>query len=312
MTISFKVSEQTKEKLNEFYADLKREKKPDYSLFQAQDGDTVLTLYESGKIVFQGKDADLASDFWIATEKMVNRNVDVKNSEKKEKKKEKDVFVDPKIYYASTIGSDEVGTGDYFGPIVVTGTFVKKEDIPFLESLGITDSKKMTDEKILSVVPLLIKRIPYNTYILNNIEYNKWSSKMNMNKIKAVLHNKVLLELTKKEYAEYVVVDEFAKAPIYYNYLKEVPNVVRNITFLTKGETKCLSVACASVISRYIFLKEFKKLEQTLGSTLPKGAGPVVDEKGIFIVKEKGFSFLEQIAKMNFKNTEKIKKKIDK
>jgi ribonuclease HIII len=312
MTISFKVSEQTKEKLNEFYADLKREKKPDYSLFQAQDGDTVVTLYESGKIVFQGKDADLASDFWIATEKMVNRNVDVKNSEKKEKKKEKDVFVDPKIYYASTIGSDEVGTGDYFGPIVVTGTFVKKEDIPFLESLGITDSKKMTDEKILSVVPLLIKRIPYNTYILNNIEYNKWSSKMNMNKIKAVLHNKVLLELTKKEYAEYVVVDEFAKAPIYYNYLKEVPNVVRNITFLTKGETKCLSVACASVISRYIFLKEFKKLEQTLGSTLPKGAGPVVDEKGIFIVKEKGFSFLEQIAKMNFKNTEKIKKKIDK
>ncbi len=311
MTISFKVSEQTKEKLNEFYADLKREKKPDYSLFQAQDGDTVVTLYESGKIVFQGKDADLASDFWIATEKMVNRNVDVKNSEKKEKKKEKDVFVDPKIYYASTIGSDEVGTGDYFGPIVVTGTFVKKEDIPFLESLGITDSKKMTDEKILSVVPLLIKRIPYNTYILNNIEYNKWSNKMNMNKIKAVLHNKVLLELTKKEHAEYVVVDEFAKAPIYYNYLKEVPNVVKNITFLTKGETKCLSVACASVISRYIFLKEFKKLEQTLGTTLPKGAGPVVDEKGIFIVKEKGFSFLEQIAKMNFKNTEKIKKKID-
>ena len=82
MTISFKVSEQTKEKLNEFYADLKREKKPDYSLFQAQDGDTVVTLYESGKIVFQGKDADLASDFWIATEKMVNRNVDVKNSER--------------------------------------------------------------------------------------------------------------------------------------------------------------------------------------------------------------------------------------
>lgn len=311
MTISFKVSEQTKEKLNEFYADLKREKKPDYSLFQAQDGDTVVTLYESGKIVFQGKDADLASDFWIATEKMVNGNVDVKNSDKKEKKKEKDNFVDPKIYYASTIGSDEVGTGDYFGPIVVTGTFVKKEDIPFLESLGITDSKKMTDEKILSVVPLLIKRIPYNTYILNNIEYNKWSSKMNMNKIKAVLHNKVLLELTKKEYAEYVVVDEFAKAPIYYSYLKEVPNVVKNITFLTKGETKCLSVACASVISRYIFLKEFKKLEQALGTTLPKGAGPVVDEKGIFIVKEKGFSSLEQIAKMNFKNTEKIKKKID-
>lgn len=312
MTISFKVSEETKEKLNEFYKDFKREKKPDYSLFQAQDGDTVVTLYESGKIVFQGKDADLASDFWIATEKRINQKVEVKNSEKKEKEKGKDIYIDPKIYHANTIGSDEVGTGDYFGPIVVTGTFVKKEDIPFLESLGITDSKKMTDEKIMEVVPTLIQRIPYTTYILTNREYNKWSSQMNMNKIKAVLHNKVLFSLTKKEKADYVVVDEFARPPIYYSYLKEVPCVVRNITFLTKGETKCLSVACASVISRYIFLKELKKLEQEFGTVLPKGAGPAVDEKASFIVKEKGFPTLEKIAKMNFKNTEKIKKKIDK
>ena len=28
----------------------------------------------------------------------------------------------------------------------------------------------------------------------------------------------------------------------------------RNITFMTKAEDKCLSVACASLISRYIFL----------------------------------------------------------
>ena len=311
MTISFKVSEKTKEKLNEFYEDLKREKKPDYSLFQAQDGDTVVTLYESGKIVFQGRDADLASDFWIATEKMVNQNVEIKNSDKNGKEKEKKLYIDPKIYHANTIGSDEVGTGDYFGPIVVTGTFVKKEDIAFLENLGITDSKKMTDEKILDVVPLLIKRIPYTTYILNNIEYNKWSSQMNMNKIKAVLHNKVLFALTQKEKADYVVVDEFAKAPIYYSYLKESPHVVKNITFLTKGETKCLSVACASVISRYIFLKEFQKLEREVGTTLPKGAGPLVDEKATVLVRENGFSVLENIAKMNFKNTEKVKKKID-
>ncbi len=312
MTISFKVSEETQKKLNTFYEDFKREKKPDYSLFQAQDGDTVVTLYESGKIVFQGKDADLASDFWIATEKLIHPKVEVKNTEKKGKEKGKDIFIDPKIYHANTIGSDEVGTGDYFGPIVVTGTFVKKEDIPFLESLGITDSKKMTDEKIIEVVPTLIKRIPYTTYILTNSEYNQWSNKMNMNKIKAVLHNKVLLALTQKEKADYIVVDEFAKPPVYYSYLKEIPSVVRNITFLTKGETKCLSVACASVISRYIFLKEFQKLEQTLGTSLPKGAGPQVDEKASQLVIEKGFSTLEKVAKMNFKNTEKIKKKIDK
>jgi ribonuclease HIII len=310
MTISFKVSDETIDKLNEFYSDLKRDKTPAYAVFQAQDGDTVVTLYESKKIVFQGRDADLASDFWIATEKMANKNLNVKNSDIKNNDKSKDIYIDPKIYNATTIGSDEVGTGDYFGPIVVTGTFVRKEDIPYLEKLGITDSKKMSDEKILEVVPELIKKIPYTTFILSNKEYNEWSSKMNMNKIKAILHNKVLSDLTLKYNADYVVVDEFAKPFVYYNYLKEVPNIVKNITFLTKGEIKCLSVACSSVISRYVFLKEFKKLSDKINITLPLGAGSKVDEIATSIVKNYGFEKLEDIAKLNFKNTFKVKKMI--
>lgn len=311
MTITFKVSDNTKEKLNEFYKDLKREVTPPYAVFQAKDGDTVVTLYESGKIVFQGKDADLASDFWIATEKMNNKNLDVANSDKKDKKKN-DLYVDPKIYNSNSIGSDEVGTGDYFGPIVVTSTYVKKEDIPFLKELGVTDSKKLEDEKILKIVPELIKKIPYSTYILTNKEYNNMNQTMNMNKIKAVLHNKVLVELTNKyKDVDYVVVDEFAKENTYYNYLKEVPNVYRKITFLTKAEVKCLSVACASLISRYVFLKEFDRLSKELDVVLLKGASNLVDEQGRDIVKKYGFNKLEEIAKINFKNTEKIKNLID-
>lgn len=311
MTITFKVSDNTKQKLNEFYKDLKREVTPPYAIFQAKDGDTVVTLYESGKVVFQGKDADLASDFWIATEKMNNKNLEVANSDKKDKKKT-DLYVDPKIYNSNSIGSDEVGTGDYFGPIVVTSAYVKKEDIPFLKELGVTDSKKLEDEKILKIVPEIIKKIPYSTYILTNKEYNNMHKTMNMNKIKAVLHNKVLVELTNKyKEVDYVVVDEFVKEDYYYKYLKEVPNVYRKITFLTKAEVKCLSVACASLISRYVFLKEFDKLSKELNVTLLKGASNLVDEQGSDIVKKYGFNKLEEIAKLNFKNTEKIKNLID-
>lgn len=311
MTISFKVSDNTKEKLKEFYEDLKRDKTPPYAVFQAQDGDTVVTLYESGKIVFQGKDADLASDFWIATEKMNNKFLDVNNSDKKDKKKD-EIYIDPKIYNSTSIGSDEVGTGDYFGPIVVTSTYVKKEDIPFLKELGVTDSKKLDDEKILKIVPEIIKKIPYSTYILTNREYNEMNEKMNMNKIKAVLHNKVLVELTNKyKDTDYVVVDEFAKPYVYYNYLKDVPNVYRKITFMTKAEVKCLSVACASLISRYVFLKEFDKLSKGLNINLLKGASNLVDEQGKEIVEKYGFDKLKEIAKLNFKNTDKIKNLID-
>ena len=309
MTISFKVSDKTKEKLIAFYEDLRRDKTPQYAVFQAQDGDTVVTLYESGKIVFQGRDADLASDIWVATEKMNNKNVEINNSDKKDKKDKKEIIVDPKIYNSTSIGSDEVGTGDYFGPIVVTAALVKKEDIPFLEELGVKDSKKMDDNKILEIVPKILKRITYSSIILTNKEYNEtYNENFNMNKIKAILHNKVLVDMTNKyPNTDYVIVDEFAQKYIYFNYLKESKNVYRNITFLTKGETKSLAVAAASLISRFIFIKEFDKISSSLGIFLPKGASNIVDDVALKIVKQYGFDKLKDIAKLNFKNTEKIK-----
>lgn len=314
MTITLKVSENTKEEMIEFFKDFKRPKTPAYAIFQADDADTVVTLYESGKAVFQGISADISAQMWIEREKHLNplKKVETTNSEKKEKEKKEKVTINPKIYNSNSIGSDEVGTGDYFGPIVVTSAYVKTEDIKFLEELGVKDSKKLTDEKILEIVPKLIKRIKYNSLVFSNKEYNqKYSSDINMNKIKAILHNKVLTNLTNEETDyDYVVVDEFAKPYVYFNYLKNTPNVYRNITFMTKAEDKCLSVACASIISRYIFIKEFSKLSEKLGILLPKGASSSVDDVGVKIVKKFGIEKLGEIAKLSFKNTDKIKEKL--
>lgn len=307
-TITLKVSENTRKEMEEFFQDLKREKTPPYAVFQADDCDTVVTLYESGKAVFQGHDADLSSQFWIEREKHLNplKKVETTDSSNNTKEK-KETIKNPKLYNATTIGSDEVGTGDYFGPIIVTATYVEKENVPFLEELGIRDSKKMTDEKILEVVPLIIKKIPYNSVMLTNKEYNSNHDKYNMNKVKAILHNKMLYK-TKMEHPnyEYIVVDQFAEKYVYFNYLKESSNVVRDITFLTKAEDQVLSVACASVISRYLFLKEYDKLSSELGFILPKGAGPIVDEVGKKIVQKFGKEKLNEVAKLSFKNTEKI------
>ena len=44
MVITLKTCDKTKEMMNEFYLDMKREKTPQYALFQAQDGDTVTLL----------------------------------------------------------------------------------------------------------------------------------------------------------------------------------------------------------------------------------------------------------------------------
>lgn len=161
-TITLKVCDKIKEQMIDFFEDLKREKTPPYAIFQAQDGDTVVTLYESGKVVFQGKDADLSSDFWIATEKLNSGTASTTDSRDKKKEDKQNKVLPIRI---NSIGSDEVGTGDYFGPIVVTASYVSKENIDFLLDLKVKDSKKLTDAQILQIVPQIIKKIPYHTFI---------------------------------------------------------------------------------------------------------------------------------------------------
>lgn len=301
MNCVIRVSDKTKEKMIKYYEDKKREKVIPYVVFQAQDGDTVVTMYESGKIMFQGTTADVDSSMWL--------EMDGQSKQESPEVKEKD----KKYYYCSSIGSDEVGTGDYFGPIVVTASFVKKEDIKFLESLGIKDSKKLTDEKILEIAPKVAKQISYKSIILTNEQYNEKHAKdNNMNKIKSIMHNKVLYQMVQntKEPYDYIIVDEFAKETRYYDYIKESTEIQRGITFMTKAEDKNLAVACSSVISRYIFLKEFDKLSDSLHIPLPKGAGPQVDSIGEEIVEKYGEDKLKSVAKLNFANTARILKTV--
>ena len=300
------VGDKTKEMMVEYFEEFKREKTPPYAILQADDGDTVVTLYQSGKAVFQGRDADLAADFWIETEKINYGKATVTSSDDKKEKKEVERKIPLRI---TSIGSDEVGTGDYFGPIVVTASYVEKDNVDFLLDLGVKDSKKMSDAEIKKVVPQIIKKIPYHTFVLTNKQYNEvYNSDMNMNKMKAILHNKVLSAFAdKNKYPyDYIVVDQFENPKSYYNHLSDAKFKVYNITFLTKAEDQCLSVACASLISRYIFLQEMDKISQSVGMDLPKGASDLVDAVGKEIVNKFGVDKLKEISKMNFKNTEKI------
>lgn len=308
MTIVFKLSDNLKEKVIDYYKEMRKEKTPPYAVFQAVECDTVITLYESGKIMFQGISADIDANMWIDMERHINNRVIDINGNEKKKDKEKD---EPKMFFnMNTIGSDEVGTGDYFGPIVVSASFVAKEHFDFLTDLGVRDSKKLTDDKIKKIAPELMKKIPYVTIILDNTSYNNhYSEDINMNKIKAILHNKVLISLIKKDTYNYdkIVVDQFVYPKKYYEHISAAPEKVKNITFTTKAEDKCLSVAVASIISRYVFLAKIEELSNKVGTPLPKGAGITVDETGVNLVKAHGFKILNDIAKLNFKNTDKIK-----
>ena len=308
-TVVFTLNNNTKMKMIEYYQDKLRPKTPPYAVFQAEEAGTVITLYTSNKVMFQGENAKEDALLWQEFNKGNDVISEIMNEDKEEGYKNKEdsnsITLPSDI---TSIGSDEVGTGDYFGPIVVTASYVKKEDIPYLESLGIRDSKKMLDEHILKIVPKIKDKVKHCTIILNNSDYNKvYSSDMNMNKIKAILHNKALYSLVKDNVDyDYIVIDEFASEKNYFGYLKDAKNVVRNVTFMTKAEDKVMSVAVSSIISRYVFIKEINKMGNELNILIPKGASSIVDDAGIMIVKKYGKEKLRDIAKLNFSNTNRI------
>lgn len=311
MVVTYKVSDNLKDEVIDFYKETRREKTPPYAVFQSEDAGTIVTLYESGSLVFQGVSADIDYAWWRDREKFVNnRDIDKEiNSKEKKKNNEKDQNKEDrlKFYNKNTIGSDEVGTGDYFGPIVVTASYVRKEDADFLNDLGVRDSKKITDETILKIAPKIIERISFATYELSCQDFNT-KGVTNMNKVKALLHNKALYALINKEQVpyDYIVIDQFTPPKKYFEYLDNIQNKVTNITFTIKAEDKVLSVAVSSIISRYRFLKEIEELEKKYDMKIPKGAGENVDAAAKKFVEKYGVDELKKCVKWNFNNTKKI------
>ena len=114
--------------------------------------------------------------------------------------------------------NDQEADGIY---VLDTGSTDKSYNL--LKKLGVKDSKKMTDDKIKRCAPILMKKIPYVTFTLSNTKYNELSSKgFNMNKIKAILHNKVLYELSNKGIPYHkIIVDQFTTPRSYFSYLKQ-------------------------------------------------------------------------------------------
>lgn len=293
MNIVIKVDEETKQKMIAYYKDKIRDKKIPYAIFQAQEEDTVITLYESGKAMFQGISADVDASMWAMLQ-----------DKKEETNNEED------LYHITSIGSDEVGTGDYFGPVVVCAAYVNIEDIKFLEELKVKDSKEITDDYIRKIAPTIAKKIDYELLVLSNKEYNeKYKTIKNINKIKAIMHNKVLYTLHQRHSdCNKIIIDEFAKENSYFNYLKEVTNVERNLIFTPKAENKNMAVGAAAILARFTFLEIMDKLSDKYHEPLLKGASSEVDKQAERLIEKYGKEVLEDIAKLHFINTERILK----
>ncbi len=209
------------------------------------------------------------------------------------------LFQAPNAY--PQIGSDEVGTGDFFGPIVVAACYVEEKDLPFLRDLGIGDSKQIADEAILERGPRLLRALPYAAVSLSPAELNA-RPEVNMNAFKARMHDKayqVLLAKLKEPPAA-IYQDQFAPKERYYAYLEGRPGTVRGVIFDVKGESKHPAVAAASMVARYAFLKAMEAMGKKHGVDFPLGASKEVERFASLFYEKKGLVALKETAKERF------------
>lgn len=294
-------------KMMEFYQSSLTGKTPPGGLFSAKISTCTITAYKSGKVLFQGSGCEEEAKKWGSPSAL-------EPSKPSTASKTKTATNLPKnISLLSIIGSDEVGTGDFFGPITVCAAYVRKEELALLKELGVQDSKNLNDEKISAIAKQIIKFVPYSLLILHNEKYNKMQqSGMSQGKLKALLHNQAIGHLLNKispEKPELILIDQFAKEDVYYNYLKGQKDIQReNVYFSTKAEGIHLAVAAASIIARYAFVQHFEKLSKAAGFKIPKGAGAQVDVACARLIKEKGQDVLPSFVKLHFANTEKALK----
>lgn len=294
--ITLSISETEKDMLIKFYDDKVIDIKADYLIFAAQVEDVKILIYSSKKgykVSFQGKNVlDEAKTFFP-------------NATLKEKKeKVKTSFID----VSSQIGSDEVGTGDLFGPIVVTACYYDESVNESIKDFRIDDSKKLSDDKISEVVEKLLPMLTFSKFTLMPEQYNKMIELgYSMNEIKAILHNKALISLSKKVKYNNIYIDQFCDSELFHGYLiKAQEKEIDNINFYTKGESKFPSIALASMISRYSFLLSWQKMCAEYQIEFVKGAGIKVDEILKEFILKYGKDELYKVAKLNFKNIKEL------
>ncbi|MBN2145321.1 MAG: ribonuclease HIII [Candidatus Aureabacteria bacterium] len=210
------------------------------------------------------------------------------------------------LSYEEKIGMDEAGKGDYFGPLVVASVFVDTENYLRFKKLGIRDSKKMDDKTVIRVSGIIRQHAPVKTVLIGPEKYNQlYASFGNLNSLLSWAHAACLKNLWLTCKAPRALLDQFGSPWKIKLQLKKM-GVTIPLETKTHGESD-MAVACASVMARSVFLTELQALSDEYQIDFPKGAGEPTHSKAKSFIEKYGRENFGKVAKLHFKNTEKIK-----
>jgi ribonuclease HIII len=258
---------------------------PAHAVLAADGPGAKVVLYRSGKAVFQGKRAaEAAADLCGASAHPSAPSETVA---------------------VPAVGSDETGKGDFLGPLVVAAVLVRPGQEEVLRTLGVRDSKTMSDPEAVEVAESVRAGWPHAVVSIGPERYNEMHATMgaNLNRVLAWAHGRAIetvLERPDAAGAAVAVVDRF-----------QTGNLVR-LALGPKGRALRLAerpraeshpaVAAASVVARAAFLDGLARLGTSAGVKLAKGSGPPADAAARRVLAKGGPDLLRRVAKMHFRN----------
>ncbi|QKS72000.1 ribonuclease HIII [Paenalkalicoccus suaedae] len=308
------VSAATLQKIKAHYSRYHKAKLPPGAVFVAKLDDCNITGYKSGKVMFQGKGAEEEASLW---QSQASAGKGPTASKTRKAVGDHQYAPPSEILHLELIGSDETGTGDYFGPMTVVAAHLTRDQLETVESWGIRDSKTIRDDVIRALAPKLLKECTYGLVVVRNEKYNELNEKgLNQGQMKALMHHQALQKVFKKLedgglHTDGVLIDQFVAPNRYMEYLRSMGHSWKReepLYFATKAEGLHPAVAAASVLARYAFLREMDKLSEQLGVTLLKGASAKVDASAREIVRTHGEDVLKSVTKWHFSNTQRALK----
>lgn len=276
--------------------------------FRVTDGryEIPVNFYATGKVLIQGKAGGLQDEIenWWK-----NLSAPPSPSEAKEQNAQvTPVTAVPKVSSTglARVGIDESGKGDFFGPLVIGAAYVDGHTEEKLIQMGIRDSKRLPDNRILKLAQEIKLLCPHSVVQIGPKRYNELYAQIgNLNKLLAWGHARALENVLGNVSCNLAVADQFGDKSFLHNALLKKGKQI-TLEQRPKAEQDT-AVASGSILARADFVQGIKKLARRFGKPLPKGSSnPSIVTIGQEIVKKGGQSSLAEVAKLHFKTTKLI------
>ena len=210
-----------------------------------------------------------------------------------------------------SIGTDESGKGDFFGPLVCAGVYADVDSADVLLAMGVRDSKRLSDRRCREIADCIkgACRDRYSVVEITPARYNDLYEQFrregkNLNTLLAWAHARVLENLLSRVTSPRAITDQFADPRFVQSKLQQRGKSIELIQ-APRAEVH-IAVAAASVLARARFLERLEELSAHFDMGLPKGASRAVVEAGRSLVKRHGPAALRQVAKLHFKTAAEV------